>query len=185
MLGTACGLGVEGTGWVARTGIVVTAAHVVAGQRDTVVQTAGSTGSLPARALVFDPHNDVRRAAGAGPRPSPLPLSEPRSGTPVALIGYPANGPLTFTPARIGRTATVFSQDAYGHGPVTRTITSISGRVRHGDSGAPAVDLSGSVEATVFAARIGSASGYAVPSDIVRGDLARAKAPVSTGDCAG
>ena len=33
--GTACGLGVEGSGWVARDGIVVTNAHVVAGQQDT------------------------------------------------------------------------------------------------------------------------------------------------------
>ena len=31
VLGTACGLGVEGTGWVAANGLVVTAAHVVAG----------------------------------------------------------------------------------------------------------------------------------------------------------
>jgi S1-C subfamily serine protease len=68
---------------------------------------------------------------------------------------------------------------------VTRTITTIRGRVRHGNSGGPAVDLSGAVEATVFAARIGSDSGYGIPSDLVRRDLARAKNPVSTGDCAG
>src|SRR6266550_551668 len=116
VLGTACGIGVEGSGWVARRGLVVTAAHVVAGQRDTVVQTNGSYDSLPARALVFDPHNDVAVLEVPGLDARPLPLGDPRSGTPVALIGYPANGPLQFTPARIGRTATVFSQDAYGHG---------------------------------------------------------------------
>ena len=38
VLGTACGLGVQGSGWVADTGIVVTNAHVVAGQDDTTVQ---------------------------------------------------------------------------------------------------------------------------------------------------
>jgi len=185
VLGTACGIGVEGSGWVARRGLVVTAAHVVAGQRDTVVQTNGSYDSLPARALVFDPHNDVAVLEVPGLDARPLPLGDPRSGTPVALIGYPANGPLQFTPARIGRTATVFSQDAYGHGPVTRTVTTIRGQVRHGNSGGPAVDLAGAVEATAFAARIGSDSGYGVPSDLVRSDLARAKNPVSTGDCAG
>src|SRR5919202_521023 len=43
VLGTACGIGVTGSGWVVRPGLVVTAAHVVAGQRDTTVEVAGST----------------------------------------------------------------------------------------------------------------------------------------------
>ena len=41
ILGTACGLGVSGSGWVARGGVVVTAAHVVAGQHDTTVVAPG------------------------------------------------------------------------------------------------------------------------------------------------
>src|SRR5262249_60786539 len=36
--GTACGLGVEGSGWIARPRVVVTNAHVVAGQQDTTLQ---------------------------------------------------------------------------------------------------------------------------------------------------
>jgi S1-C subfamily serine protease len=183
VLGTACGLGVEGSGWVARRGLVVTAAHVVAGQRDTIVQPAGQTATLPARALVFDTRNDIAVLEVPGLEARALPLGQAVSGTPAVLIGYPGNGPLTFTAARIGRTAAVFSQDAYGHGPVARTITSIRGRVRHGNSGGPAVDLAGRVEASVFAARIGSDSGYGTPSEIVRRDLERAAEPVSTGDC--
>ena len=46
--GTACGLGVEGSGWVARGGLVVTNAHVVAGEHDTTVQ-AGGVGALAPR----------------------------------------------------------------------------------------------------------------------------------------
>src|SRR5215211_7536319 len=41
VLGTACGLGVQGSGWVARNGLIVTNAHVVAGQDDTTVQPVG------------------------------------------------------------------------------------------------------------------------------------------------
>ena len=41
VLGTACGLAIEGSGWVAGDGIVVTNAHVVAGESDTVVQERG------------------------------------------------------------------------------------------------------------------------------------------------
>src|SRR3954466_2405763 len=40
--GTAGGLGVEGSGWIGSAGIVVTNAHVAAGQRDTTVQLHGT-----------------------------------------------------------------------------------------------------------------------------------------------
>src|SRR5204863_8522545 len=94
---------------------------------------------------------------------SPLRLVDPEPGAAVALLGYPGDGPFDAKPARIGHTVTVLSQDAYGHGPVARTITSIRGVVRHGDSGGPAVDASGRVLTTIFAARVGSTGGYRVP----------------------
>jgi S1-C subfamily serine protease len=183
VLGTACGVGVEGTGWVARPELVVTAAHVVAGQDDTVVQLQSGT-RLPAQAVAFDRRNDIAvlRVDGLGLRS--LALAPAKSGAPVAVLGFPENGPFTATPARIGRTAFVLAEDAYGTGPVTRPITSLRGRVRHGDSGAPAVDARGAVEATVFAARLGAVGGYGVPADVVRSDLDAARGPVSTGDCA-
>ena len=78
----------------------------------------------------------------------------------------------------------MFTQDAYGNGPVTRTVTSVSGLVRHGNSGGPAVDTLGRVEATMVAARIGARVGYGVPAQIVRPLLAHALRPVSTGPCA-
>ena len=73
--------------------------------------------------------------------------------TSVAIVGYPENGPLDAVPGRIGSTSTVISEDAYGEGPVSRTVTSLSGEVRHGNSGGPAVNAAGAVETTVFAAR--------------------------------
>src|SRR5205823_10420594 len=66
VLGTACGLGVAGSGWVIRPGLVVTAAHVVAGQDDTTLQAAGVGPHLPARAVVFDRKNDVAILAVPG-----------------------------------------------------------------------------------------------------------------------
>jgi S1-C subfamily serine protease len=64
-----------------------------------------------------------------------------------------------------------------------REVTAMSGLIRHGNSGGPAVNEQGAVEATVFAARIGSRGGYGIPAAPVRADLARAKRPVSTGRC--
>ena len=184
VLGTACGLGVEGSGWVARPGLVVTAAHVVAGETDTTVTTLSGV-MLPADAVAFDSRNDVAVLRVPGLATRPLRLVDPRAGRSVAIIGYPENGPFDAVPGRIGSTRTVLSQDAYGNGPVTRTVTSLSGSVRHGDSGGPAVDSSGAVQTTVFAARTNGGGGYGVPASLVRRALNSATGPVSTGSCAG
>jgi uncharacterized membrane protein required for colicin V production len=182
--GTACGLGIEGTGWVAGPGVVVTAAHVIAGERDTGVQQVGASARLAAEPIAFDSHNDVAVLRVRSLSARPLPLAEPKDGAAVAIVGYPNDGPLDATPGRIGKTATVLTQDAYGHGPVTRTITSVGGAIRHGDSGAPAIDAAGRVLSMLFAVRIGSASGYGVPAEILHKALAGARSPVSTGPCA-
>src|SRR5215218_357390 len=51
VLGTACGLGVEGSGWVAGDEVVVTNAHVVAGQDDTRVLPDGREPGVDARVV--------------------------------------------------------------------------------------------------------------------------------------
>jgi S1-C subfamily serine protease len=183
VLGTACGLGVSGSGWVVGSGVVVTNAHVVAGQRDTTVDSLGGP-PLPAQAIAIDVPNDIAVLRVAGLTAPPLEQTEPRSGSAVAILGYPENGPLTAKPGLAGRTSTVLSVDAYGRGPVRRRITSLRGLVRSGNSGGPLVDSAGRVVGTVFAARIEGGAGYAVPPDVVDDALARSRAgPVSTGDC--
>lgn len=185
VLGTACGVGVEGSGWVAANDLVVTAAHVVAGEENTTIRIPGQVLPRLADVVVLDVHNDVAVLHVEGLGLNPLPLADPSSGAAVAIIGYPLDGGLRATPGRIGLTATVLTQDALGHGPVARTITAVAGEVEHGDSGGPAVDAAGRVQSSIFAARLGSASGYGVPPSIIRADLARAGTQrVDTGACA-
>ena len=185
VLGTACGVGVEGSGWVAANDLVVTAAHVVAGEENTTIRIPGQVLPRLADVVVLDVHNDVAVLHVEGLGLNPLPLADPSSGAAVAIIGYPLDGGLRATPGRIGLTATVLTQDALGHGPVARTITAVAGEVEHGDSGGPAVDADGRVQSSIFAARLGSASGYGVPPSIIRADLARAGTQrVDTGACA-
>jgi hypothetical protein len=183
VLGDACGLAVSGSGWVAGDDLVVTAAHVVAGQGETTVEN--DVGRASAVAVAFDPRNDVAvlRVVGELELPA-LPLGDAVAGEPVAILGFPESGPFSATPGRVGRTARVVSEDAYGRGPVARTITSLSGRVRHGYSGGPAVDARGAVQTMVFAARPGARGGFGVPPSAMRRALAAADEPVSTGDCA-
>jgi S1-C subfamily serine protease len=167
----ACGLGVEGSGWVAKPHIVVTAAHVVAGGTGLRVN-----GRL-AHALVVDRKQDVAVLRVPTLKAPALPLAQARHGDPVAILGFPVNGPFDARAGRIGNTADVLVDGAL------REVTALNGLVRHGNSGGPAVNRSGRVEATVFAARIGSKAGYGVPAAPVQRALARAKGPISTGSC--
>jgi len=189
ILGSACGLGVEGSGWVAGNGLVVTNAHVVAGQKDTRVLPAGHRPGLKAHAVAFDPHNDIAVLQVSGLKLPALSLAgDPRSGTSAAILGFPGNGPYDVRAARLGQTREVITQDAYGRGPVRRSIASLRGAVRSGNSGGPLVDEQGDGVTTVFAATTsGARGGFGVPNAIVRGALRKAKgsAGVSTGPCAG
>lgn len=186
ILGTACGLGVEGSGWVARPGIVVTNAHVVAGQRDTRVLPRGRGPGLRARALRFDARNDLAVLRVEGLSAPALELSAPQpAGTPGAILGFPLNGPYDVRAGRLGATRGVVSSDAYGRGPVARTMTALRGLVRSGNSGGPMVGADGRVLTTVFAARTRKPKGgYGVPVDVVARALGGARRPVSTGPCA-
>jgi S1-C subfamily serine protease len=193
VLGTACGLAIEGSGWAAEPDVVVTNAHVVAGEQDTTVEVGGHGPSLPAQPIAFDPTDDIAllRVPGLG-APALRLAPAPASGTSGAILGYPEDGPFDVQPGRIGRTQTVLTQDAYGHGPVSRLLTPLRGLVRPGNSGGPLVDGAGHVLTTVFAGIVGGGphGGYGVANATVSALLAEAQArandglQVSTGACA-
>jgi S1-C subfamily serine protease len=193
VLGTACGLAIEGSGWVAAPGEVVTNAHVVAGERDTTVEPGGHAPTIPARVLAYDPREDVAVLAVPGLDEPALELvTDPPSGEAGAILGYPENGPFDARSARIGRTQTVLTDDAYGNGPVHRLLTPLRGLVRPGNSGGPLVDSSGHVLTTVFAGTVGNGphGGYGVANSTVARVLdeaagrAAAGTSVSTEGCA-
>ena len=181
--GIACGLGLEGSGWIVKPGLVVTNAHVVAGIERPRVDTA-SGRAFASTVVAFDVTNDVAvlRAPGLGARP--LVVAAAERGVPVALVGYPRNGPLTRTPARLGGTADVLSRDAYGRGPVRRRVTAIRGVVEPGSSGGPGIDAQGRVRTIVFARRPRETGGYGIPVELVQKVVSQARArPVAATDC--
>lgn len=194
IVGTACGLEVEGSGWVAGSGLVMTAAHVVAGESRTELQletASGQTSTYAARVVLFDAHNDIAVLRVDGLSASALTLaSGPVSGTSAAIVGYPENGPYKVVAARIGATEMVASGNAYGDATM-RVITAVRGVVRPGNSGGPLIAGDGEVLGAVFAevtnAPKGESEGYAMPSTLLASDLAKAKgrsAAVSTERCA-
>jgi S1-C subfamily serine protease len=185
ILGTACGLAIEGSGWVAEPDLVVTNAHVVAGETDTVVERNGEPPELPAELVSFDPQVDLALLYVPGLDLPPLSLSPtPPAGTAGVVAGYPEDGPLQLVPARVGETQDVVTQNAYGEGPVTRLLTPLRGVVRPGNSGGPVLSSSGQVLATVFAATTsGPPGGYGVANKTVEAVLDGPKAPVGATRC--
>ena len=191
ILGTACNLGIEGSGWVAGRDLVVTNAHVVAGERYSYVQLDGTGRQRPGRVIVFDPHNDVAilRVPDLGARALRL-ASTPAVGESAAILGFPLNGPFSARKARLGTTEPTATTNAYGN-PTVRLISSVRGHVQSGNSGGPLVDSAGKVIGTVYAeitnAPQNEPSGLAVPNAIVRRELRRARlahGSVSTQGCA-
>ena len=165
---------------------MVTNAHVVAGEDDTTVSLADGP-ELDAQAVHYDTRNDLALLSVPGLAATPLELAaDPAKGEEAALIGFPENGPLALTPARLGRTGEVTSEDSYGRGPVQREMTPFRAEVRPGNSGGPVVDADGSVLTTVFAASLGDGppSGLGVPAGVVREALGGRLEPVDTGPCA-
>jgi S1-C subfamily serine protease len=185
VLGTACGLGVEGSGWAVRPGLVVTNAHVIAGSDDTTVTTQEGT-ELGASPVYYEPGDDLALLRVGSDLPPLAVAPEARAGTAAAVLGYPENGPFALSPARLGETRSVISEDSYGNGPLERTIVSLRGSVRSGNSGGPIVDEAGRVLGTVFAATTGGyRGGFAIPLEAVGRALESSSGPVDTGPCVG
>ncbi len=184
IVGTACGLGLEGSGWSAGRGLIVTNAHVVAGEDDTSVIVAGEGVEVSAAVVAYEPRNDLAVLRVEGVDLPRLRIDAPAVGAPAAVLGYPENGPFHATAARVGQAGTVSTQDSYGRGPIIRRVLPFRGTVRSGNSGGPLVDSRGRVAGTVFAANESRpAGGLAVPGAEVEHILDGPLAPTDTGPC--
>jgi S1-C subfamily serine protease len=188
ILGAACGDEQEGSGFVVGHGLVVTNAHVVAGESATQVVVNGA--SYAATVVLFDPKFDLavlRTAAPLGAALTIDPDQVPR-GTQAAILGYPEDGPLTIGAAGVTAEVTAVGRDIYNQGAVTRGVYALDATVRPGNSGGPVVIAGGEVVGVVFSRSTVYANvGYALTSPGVLARVRQAasrQAPVSTQKCA-
>lgn len=184
-----CNTGMEGSGFVAADGRVVTNAHVVAGSDGVAVQPRGVGGRYEARVVLFDPGRDLAVLDVPGLPTRPLALGQDLgTGAAGAAAGFPENGPLTLSPVRVREVVQARGTDIYGTGTTVREIYSLRGVVRPGNSGGPLLDTSGRVVGVVFARSASDAdTGYALTMREAQPVLARAGSaatPVPTGSCA-
>lgn len=187
--GIACNRRYVGTGWVVAPGLLVTNAHVVAGQRETTVNPDGLPTMYPAKVVAFDAHNDIAIMSAPGLHNQALTMNvAPEPAAPAAIVGYPKGGRLTYTAARYDRTITYDFVDVYQQNRARGELVLYRGLVVAGNSGSPLVDARGLVIGTVSSSALNQIDngGYAVPNAVVQSLLAqRNMNGVSTGPCLG
>lgn len=182
-----CGRGVEGSGFVVAHDYVMTNAHVVAGVGSPSVVVDDT--DHPATVVYYDPQFDVAllHVDTGSIRPltfAPQPASQ---AAPVAVLGYPEDGPYDAQPGRVRSRDHLRSPDIYGHGTVIRDVYALRSLIRPGNSGGPVLDRRGDVVGVVFAASVTDAdTGYALTAAQVQGAYAARgrTAGVSTEGCA-
>ena len=181
--GEACGRLQEGSGFVVEPGVLITNAHVVAGEDDTEV--IGVDGSRTAAEVVyFDPDTDLAVLEAPGLNAPALPIEDGGVGVQGAVFGYPGGGNLEISPFEVREAVEAVGRDLYGNGPTRRQVLILASSLAPGDSGGALVTPSGSVIGAAFAiAPDRSDTAYALAADELKEALAASRTQVDTGRC--
>ncbi|MGY6499589.1 MAG: MarP family serine protease [Acidimicrobiales bacterium] len=148
--GVACRRVQSGSGFVVADDLVVTNAHVVAGEPTTGVTRDDGT-TLPATVVAFDPERDLAVLRVPGLDRSPLGLRPGEVGELGAVFGYPGGGELRVAPFEVARHLTATGRDIYYERRTSRDVFVVAAHLAGGDSGAALVGADGSVIAVAFA----------------------------------
>ena len=189
ILGTACSNEQEGSGFVVAPGLVVTNAHVVAGESNGNTQVIEGNTAYNATVVFFDPSFDLavlRTDAPLGPALTISPNVVSR-GTQAAILGYPEDGGLSIDPAGVTEEVTAIGKDIYNNGTVTRGVYALDANVLPGNSGGPLLGPGGQVIGVVFSrSTVYPDVGYALTSPGVLARVQQAErhhGAVSSGPC--
>jgi S1-C subfamily serine protease len=151
--GDGCQGRVDGSGFPAEPHLVITAAHVVAGTKNTVVIKPNGD-RFDATVVYWDPDTDIA-VLRVGDLPAGVlhvnALIAPRN-TDGAAIGYPGGGKRTISVARVRGHTDAIGYDIYSRHRVDRLIYVLRSTVIPGNSGGPFVDTDGQVRGMIFAA---------------------------------
>jgi S1-C subfamily serine protease len=187
--GQACNRIQDGSGFAVANELVVTNAHVVAGEgrgRTKVLLPSGSR--LSATVVLFDSNRDLALLRVAGLGESPLLRAEGTVGETGAVYGHP-NGAdaLTAAPAKIAQNVTAVGRDLYDNHETSRNVYILSSELHPGDSGAPLVNQAGAVLGVAFAiAPDRPTTAYALATSELEAVLRQPLgAAVGTGPCLG
>jgi S1-C subfamily serine protease len=177
----------EGSGFVVASNLVVTNAHVVAGEKPGATSVMLADGKvLGAQVVSYDPSRDLALLSVSGLGAAPLALGTPQVGDTGAVFGHP-NGqdPLAVTPARVAAIQEAVGPDIYGAHNTKRSILVMASSLARGDSGGAVVDTAGKVIGVAFAISAQqSGTSYALNTSELKAFLAEPRSPIaSTGAC--
>ncbi|MBK5288842.1 MAG: MarP family serine protease [Acidimicrobiia bacterium] len=184
--GHACGLRISGTGFAVKPNLILTNAHVVAGESSTAITTVDGR-TIPATVVTFDALHDVAVLRISGDGLPILRLGATRIGTIATVFGHPNGGSLRAAPARVARWIDTPRTDIYRGATIDTPIVGLAAHLIVGDSGGPVVGPNGLVQAMVFAvdpAR--DTTGFALSTHELLPIIARAReatGPAGTGGC--
>lgn len=183
--GPACNRVQEGSGFVALgPDVVITNAHVVAGQDETQVERSDGT-VFDAFVVAFDPNRDLAILRVPGLDRSPLPIADGGVGATGGVFGHPGGAPLRIAPFVVGDEVRAVGTDIYDSRRTERQVLILASQLRPGDSGAALVDGSGAVVGVAFAIAPDDPDvAYGLDTSeldaVVGGDLVT---PIDTGPC--
>jgi S1-C subfamily serine protease len=182
--GRACRQIQEGSGWVVEPGLVVTNAHVVAGQDETSVEDEGGD-EHSASVVAFDPLRDLAVLRAPSLAAESLPRGVGEVGDLGAVYGHPGGGELEASPARIGEEILAVGTDIYRTAESRRKVFVLAAALEPGDSGGALVDVTGEVIGVAFAIDPGrDGTSYALTNEEVQAVLDTvATRAVDTGRC--
>lgn len=182
--GIACDRIQDGSGFVVGDDLVVTNAHVVAGEDSTQVQRSDGT-SVEAEVVAFDPRRDLAVLSAPGLDRPALALGEADEGDVGGVYGHPGGGPLEISPYEIAQEVQARGTDIYDRARTDRAVFLLATDLAPGDSGSALVNGDGEVVGVAFAiAPDRDGVGYALTDAELRavldGDLSDT---VDTGPC--
>jgi S1-C subfamily serine protease len=151
--GQACDRIQDGSGFAVGPNLVVTNAHVVAGEpagQTDVILPSGT--ELPATVIRFDPDRDLALLSVPNLGEAPLPIGSAAVGDVGAVFGHPGGqAALAITPARISSDVNAVGRDLYDLHTTTRDVFILASDLEPGDSGGALVTQAGHVAGVAFA----------------------------------
>jgi uncharacterized membrane protein required for colicin V production len=186
--GVACDRLQEGTGFVVADNLIVTNAHVIAGEARTRVDTPDGR-RLDTQLVAFDPNRDlaVLRVPGLGM--AALSRSDGHVDGRGSLFGHPGGGDLRESPMRIAEQIVARGTNIEHTASTEREVFVLAAVTAPGDSGAPVVNVDGQVVGVLFAFDISrDTTAYALTDTELTPVLqpvlnGTAPTPKSTGPC--
>jgi S1-C subfamily serine protease len=181
--GEACSRIQEGSGFFVGPDLVVTNAHVVAGETGTEVELADGR-TFDATVVAFDPERDLAVLRTDGEAQA-LSLRAASTGDTGGVFGHPGGGGLEVSPFRVAEEITAVGRDIYDQGSTSRDVLVLASDLAPGDSGSALVDPQGQVIGVAFAVapdKPGVAYALAISElrDVLDTDLSRER---DTGGC--